>query len=152
MKMKDQMYLYGFLVVTSIVALILSVLSLTKKDKFSDYTKLKTSPPFYAEVRSGYGDSGDCKETLGSGPANCHVIFGGTTESTYELGGDEATPAGKKLLVTMTNLESEFRCVNNAPTAASIPCCPKSDPKAPTVQLIQSTKEAGNLKCVTGTP
>jgi len=33
--MKDQMYLYAFLVVTSIVALILSGLSLTKKDKFS---------------------------------------------------------------------------------------------------------------------
>ena len=34
--MKDEMYLYGFIVVASIVALILSVLSLTKKDKFGD--------------------------------------------------------------------------------------------------------------------
>jgi len=118
MKMKDEMYLYGFIVVASIVALILSVLSLTKKDKFGD-----------RDSAGIYGSIGGEEEGVVCQPVN-HSL----SAACVKLEKDDPSPASQRCSENLTCIKgscvsgTEKKCgdANHHPASPDLPIYPNN--------------------------
>ena len=147
--MKDQMYLYGFLVMTSIVALILSVISLTKKDKFSDYVNLGVTSPMtdldIALVNSSPAEQTGVCFLAHPGPRYdpCSAVWGSggdTGNNTYQMSDDE------DMEVVSDVTTGTFKCRSKLKQSLT-ECCPNQKAAITTFLTSATTGAKPTVQC-----